>query len=677
MLLRPSCPRTGPARPPAPHLGSSRARRRGRRWPATALYAVLVAVLGTALALGASPVASAATASSAGTASGVIGAGPAATSAGQGERTVPVYSYAKAIHESVRVATTMDSDGDGRPDTIAVDIIRPREPAEAGTKVPVIMDASPYFLCCGRGNQSQLKTYDSAGVIAAMPLYYDNYFVPRGYAEVGVDVLGTNRSTGCGDLGGPHEIAGITAVIDWLNGRSTATDLSGRKVTASWATGSVGMIGKSYDGSLANGVAATGVAGLKTIVPISAIDNWYFYTRSHGVVYYDNYPSYLTGAVGRTDGVCDAQRARLDVAADDASGDQNAFWQARNYLKNASRVRASVFESHGVNDTNVQTDNLSTWWAALGRYGVTRKLWLSQEGHVDPFDYRRSAWVAQLHLWFDHELMGLDNGVLDGPQVTVERSPNVFVGQASWPTSRPSTVVKLGRDGLGSTLGGTLALADKPSLTEERAVSTPSQPVAGRLMFTSAPLATSVRLSGTPTVTLRVSADRPDTPITAKLVDYGPSSRPVGEGVTNASTSSCWGESTAADSACYIDVRHLFAPSSASVLSRGWVDAAHARSSIDPTPLVPGKWRLITIPLRAQDVTLAKGHQLGVVISLSDTEYTTPNSTGATIAIDLTQSSLSLPLTSGVTITPGPVTGVVAPALQSQATRATPPLPMG
>ena len=29
------------------------------------------------------------------------------------------------------------------------------------------------------------------------------------------------------------------------------------------------MIGKSYDGTLANGVAATGVEGLKTIVPVS------------------------------------------------------------------------------------------------------------------------------------------------------------------------------------------------------------------------------------------------------------------------------------------------------------------------------------------------------------------------------------------------------------------------
>ena len=550
--------------------------------PRPALVALLVVVVATSVALGTSSWASAAPMARAAEA-------PAVPSSVMGSQTQPVYSYAKAVHESVRVATRMDTDGDGRPDTIAVDIIRPSEPASAGQKVPVIMDASPYFLCCGRGNKSQLKTYDSTGVIAAMPLYYDNYFVPRGYAEVGVDVLGTNRSTGCGDMGGPDEIAGITAVIDWLGGRNTATDLAGKPVTAAWATGAVGMIGKSYDGSLANGAAATGVLGLKTIVPISAIDNWYFYTRSHGVVYSPHYPSYLTRVVGRTDGVCDAQRAQLDVAADDASGDQNAFWQARNYLKDAGKVTASVLESHGVNDTNVQTDNLSTWWEALSANGVSRKLWLSQEGHVDPFDYRRSAWVTQLHQWFDHELMGLPNGVLDQSQVTVERSPNTYVRQASWPTSRASTVVKLGPDGLGSTLGGTLTVTDRTTLTEQQAISTPSQPVAGRLMFTSAPLSKDVRLSGTPTVTLRVRANRTDTPITAKLVDYGPSSRPVGEGVTNASTLSCWGQATPVDSACYLDVDHLFAASSASVLSRGWVDAAHARSSITPTPLVPGK----------------------------------------------------------------------------------------
>ena len=40
------------------------------------------------------------------------------------------------------------------------------------------MDASPYYSCCGRGNESQKKTYDADGNVVQMPLFYDNYFVP-------------------------------------------------------------------------------------------------------------------------------------------------------------------------------------------------------------------------------------------------------------------------------------------------------------------------------------------------------------------------------------------------------------------------------------------------------------------------------------------------------------------
>ena len=577
--------------------------------------------------------------------------------------TQPTYDYTKAIHQSVRVNTTMDTDGDGKPDTIAVDIIRPSETVAAGVKVPVIMDASPYFSCCGRGNESQLKTYDANGVIKQMPLYYDNYFVPRGYAEVGVDILGTGRSSGCGDLGGKNEIASITAVIDWLNGRNTAKNVDGTAAVADWTSGAVGMIGKSYDGTLANGVAATGIAGLKTIVPISAIDSWYDYTRSGGVVYTDNYPSYLTGAVGRTDGVCNSQRAALDTAADDSTGNYNAFWAERDYVKDVAKVKASVFESHGVNDTNVQTNHLSSWWAGLSANNVPRKLWLSQEGHVDPFDYNRAAFVDELHEWFDYWLLGIQNGVLGEPQVTVEHSPNIYGTDASWPAASTLSSAALGSDGLGGTATGTVSVTDKTSLTESQILSTPRTAKAGRLVFTSAALSADARISGTPTLTLRIKANKTDTPITARLIDYGSASRPVGEGVKNASTSSCWGSSSSVDSACYIDVLKNFSTSTASVISRGWLDASHYPSISTPTPLVSGQWRTVTIPLRAQDDVIARGHQLGLDITLSDTQYTTPRSTAATVTIDLTSSVLNLPVVGGLTLTPGTAPAAVkAPA---------------
>src|SRR5689334_22013870 len=88
-----------------------------------------------------------------------------------GTQTTPVYSYQNAIRESVTVATGVDNDGDGQPDRVVVDLIRPREAATTGVKVPVIMLASPYFQCCGRGPENEKKAYGADGTVTSFPLY--------------------------------------------------------------------------------------------------------------------------------------------------------------------------------------------------------------------------------------------------------------------------------------------------------------------------------------------------------------------------------------------------------------------------------------------------------------------------------------------------------------------------
>ena len=57
------------------------------------------------------------------------------------------------------------------------------------------------------------------------------------------------------------------------------------------------MIGKSYDGTFANGVASTGVDGLTTIVPISAISDWYDYSRMGGIRFNTHYPASLSNSI--------------------------------------------------------------------------------------------------------------------------------------------------------------------------------------------------------------------------------------------------------------------------------------------------------------------------------------------------------------------------------------------
>ena len=566
------------------------------------------------------------------------------------QSTRPVYDYAGAIRESVYVDTKMDTDSDGSTDVIAVDIVRPRETEAAGLRIPVIMDASPYYACCGRGNESEKKTYDEAGVIQKMPLYYDNYFVPRGYAVVGVDIVGTSRSTGCGDVGGKDEIDSVVAVIDWLNGRNTAHTGDGTPVTASWTNGSVGMIGKSYDGTLANGVAATAVSGLKTIVPISAISSWYDYSRSGGVPYSIDYMPWLAGYVGHDTPACDAVRADMGEQDDDETGNYTSFWASRDYVKDASKVKASVFMTHGLSDYNVQTNHFAQWWDALAKNNVPRKIWLGLEDHVDPFEFRRTEWIDELHQWFDYWLQGLQNNVMREPMATVEAAPDGWREYKTWPAVSKTVPVPLAEGKLGAYGKGTVTVTDDPSLTEDDIVSTPSEVIAGRQMFLSAPLPASIRVSGTPTVTLRVKSDSETTPVTARLIEYGEAERYSGIRRTDVST--CVAADSPFDDSCYYTVEKLTTPSDFGIVSRGWIDAAHSSSLSTPKPLTPGQWTSVTVPLRAQDEVIPKGRVLGLAVTLSDTEWTTPNDTGATIEIDLANSKLNLPVTAGKVAAP-------------------------
>ena len=212
--------------------------------------------------------------------------------------TQPAFGYADAIRERVWVEADFDTDLDGVSDQIALDIMRPAL-SDLSIKVPVIMDASPYYSTLGRGNESELKSdTDGDGLLDRWPLFYDNYFVPRGYAVVLLDMVGTNNSTGCPVTGGTPDHLSAVVGIDWLNGRRKGYDKDGNEVVADWHNGLTGMIGKSYDGTLANGAASTGVEGLTTIVPISAISSWYDYTRSNGVITRGNsYPSSLSNTV--------------------------------------------------------------------------------------------------------------------------------------------------------------------------------------------------------------------------------------------------------------------------------------------------------------------------------------------------------------------------------------------
>ncbi|MBT2690135.1 Xaa-Pro dipeptidyl-peptidase [Bacillus sp. ISL-47] len=575
----------------------------------------------------------------------------------------PIYSFEEAIRETVYVESTLDSDENGKPDRIAVDIIRPKE-TEEGLKVPVIMDASPYYESLGRGNESEVKDRDKDGINEKFPLFYDNYFVPRGYAVALPEMVGTNQSDGCPTTGGYEEIESIRVVIDWMNGSAKAWDEDNQEVKADWTTGNVGMIGKSYDGTLANGVAATGVEGLKTIVPIGAISSWYNYYRYAGLTYYNNGPGGLASRVvtsSRKD-ACKPVFDRLNAEADDPSGDYNDFWDERNYVKDAKNVKASVFAVHGLNDYNVKMNHLADWWTALSKEDVPRKLWLTQTGHVDPFDFRRAEWVDTLHRWFDYWLMDIENGIMDEPAVDIERGADVWETQSSWPDKDAANVkIRLG-PGENEHTNGTLttgpvqgnvkqSFTDNPQQTEQQMVSNETVVKSDRLAFLSEPLKEDVRFSGIPEISLRAKVDKEDSNLTVLIVDYGTDTRinheSRGEGIKTLDTESCWGESISTDDACYKDTEKTTHTASYEVVTRGWFDPQNWKTIELDDSLKEGKSYKFEWNALPEDYVFKEGHRIGVIIAGSDRRRAIPSTTGATFEVDLGQSFISLPVVNG------------------------------
>jgi X-Pro dipeptidyl-peptidase len=580
--------------------------------------------------------------------------------------TAPAFDYTEAVRERVFIPVPgVDQDLDGVDDVTAIEIIRPLE-SDGALRVPAIIDASPYYTTVGRGNESEfIADVDGDGVNDKWPLFYDNYFVERGYAVILAQMDGTGSSTGCPMQGGPGDIASMKVVIDWLQGRAPGHYADGEAASATWHNGKAGMIGKSYDGTLANGVAATGVEGLTTIVPIAAISDWYGYSRTNGIRHNTDYPASLSNTVTNPDrrALCAPTRAAMSLVDGDETGDVNAFWTERDYTLNVDKLTASVFAVHGLNDDNVRMSQLGDYWNSLSERDVPRKIWLSRLGHVDPFEYNRAEWVSTLHHWFDYWLQGVPNGVMDEPMASVESmQPGVFEDYETWPVpgtegvainlaaTQPGTagVLQLGTPTGPDQLSFT-GPANAPS--ETSIITAPDGSQAARLSFVSQPLATELRISGTAMVELTASLSQSQSNLAALLVDYGPATvipRSPGDGVVNTTTSSCWGSASANDDGCYLEAVRRSATVEQWRVTRGVLDSSNRDSLIDgqASPVVPGQDYSFSWPLEPYDHVFPAGHRIGLVVTTNLSGFVA-GSPSATVALDTAVSRIVLPVVGG------------------------------
>ncbi|MEV4639799.1 Xaa-Pro dipeptidyl-peptidase [Actinoplanes sp. NPDC049548] len=585
--------------------------------------------------------------------------------------TQPVYDYTQAIREQVWVQTPVDSDADGQPDRVAVRIIRPR--TEDGRKVPVIFQASPYYAGLNdvpnhddidrdgaAARRSASPGTDRAAETIVFSGYLDNYFVPRGYAVAFADSLGTGGSTGCPTSGGRNETLGMKAVVDWFNGRARGFDAAGAPARASWSTGRTGMIGVSYNGTLPNAVASTGVRGLETIVPIAGISSWYDYYRANGgVVAPGGFQGEDTDVLAKAvltrehPEVCADVMAGLERDQDRETGDYSAYWAERDYVRDAGKVRASVLLVHGLHDDNVRTQQAGQWWAALARTGVPRKIWLHQAGHTDPFNVRRDVWLDTLHRWFDQWLYKIDTGIMREPLADVEVAPGQWRTAATWPVpgTRPMTLALGGpaADGRPGTLqpwparpGARQSFVDDPARTAEDLVADELTTDPNRLAYLSAPLTTEARLSGTPEVGVRADLAGKSPYLTALLVDYGTADRYAG--IRTVPGQDCIGPGIPEDPGCFNRREYATQSTPLEIVSRGWLDVRNRLSPSRTTPIEAGRPYTFRWNLQTEDHVFAPGHRIGLVLISTERDHTLRYPAGTEVGVRLGVSKVVLPL---------------------------------
>jgi X-Pro dipeptidyl-peptidase len=573
--------------------------------------------------------------------------------------TQPVFDYAGAVREAIMLPGATSSQDTGELDEIYVDIIRPAA-TEDGVKVPTIVVASPYYHSNGRGRLAERKPAPGEP-IDRFPLYYDNFFVPRGYAVALLDLAGTRGSTGCLDIGGPAEIDNTVKLIEWLAGDGTAYDLDGNEVAADWSNGLSGMVGKSWDGTVANGAAARGVDGLATIVPIEGISSWYHWYWHNGVHFQGHTALSLATSIQTSNQlppISECTDVRSELALGEITADpDHEFWAERDFIKDADKVKASVFVVHGTNDYNVKPINYGEWWDALAENDVPRKIWLAPVAHEKAFDFRRDEWMVTIHRWFDYWLHGIENGIMDEPVADIEHGLGDWGAFDTWPGGT-ETLLRLGQpENASDPRQGALSLDRRnlsprtQSFTESRrALNTVVQngfnDDGNRLVFMTDELTEPVRISGETKVSLRAAIDGLDAGLSAYVVDYGTAERTnwTSGGITNLATVSCFGQGTDADTGCYPDVARVTRTLPHEVVARGWASASFltGESGFDARESHRLEWDIMT-----DDYVFEAGHRIGIVIAGVDTNIQARFNFGSDIDVHLNGSHVHLPVVGG------------------------------
>jgi putative CocE/NonD family hydrolase len=480
--------------------------------------------------------------------------------------------------------------------------------------VPVVWEYLPY-----RKRDGVRKRDDATALNLA----------PFGVAFARVDIRGTGDSQGImTDEYGELELSDGVECVAWLAAQP-------------WCNGSVGMRGISWGGINSLQIAARAPPALKAIMPMGCVDNRFLGDAHYigGALATENFKwgSYFKVYMGappdpQISGADWERQWRERLDATPALLQQwtshqryDEYWRRGSIATDYSRIKCPVYVVGGWLDPYSNVVG-----SLLAGLEVPRKGLIGPWGHLMPNLPAPLSldWAYEEIRWWHHWLRGVDTGIMDEPmlraympyrtvsEVYPAEIPGRWVAEASWPPPETRPLVLhwgVGTLGTAPAAHGSLTyVGDKivglckpqwmPSRPDDQ---TPDD--ARSLVFDSQPLESDREILGYPRAHVRVSSNVPIAKLAVRLTELTPDGK-------------SW------------------------LVSYGLLNLTHRDSHEHPTALEPGEFYEVEVSLYMVAHRFKKGSRIRAAVSESLWPLVWPSPRIATLNIDLSRSSLTLPL---------------------------------
>ena len=382
---------------------------------------------------------------------------------------------------------------------LAADVIRP---GARGMKVPALVTSSVYTRQLQRGVTALGQ--NEAGI--------SEFWVPRGYAHVIVDVRGSNDSEGVYDLFGAREQQDLHDIIEWVAAQP-------------WCDGNVGMSGVSYMGRAQLFAAEQQPPHLKAIFPYDASCDFYRDACFHGGIP-TNFTTHWTQFVmnlhmtsGRNPNV-ESLKKQLEIMYSHKYPFDGPFYQERSAGPRLDKVKIPAYFGCGwyMNELHLK--------GAFDGYNGTGAI--PKRMLVGPRPWPLRPWAGyhyEMLRWYDHWLKGMDTRVMEGAPIQLYiHGDDRWRAEKEWPLKRTQWRELFlggaanGREGklLDAAGAEQTRRYEFDGLSAEAALGQP------RLVYRTEPLAKEMELTGPLALHLNASSTAPDIDWLVYMVDEAP-----------------------------------------------------------------------------------------------------------------------------------------------------------